>query len=63
MKEKLSGYNLFSKNVKKNYSATSNLFDLISLDFMKEIIEQRIVKKIYCEKLKIDEKQIKKLMK
>ena len=51
-KEKLTGYNLFSKNVKKYYSSTSNLFDLISLDFMKEIIEQRIVKKIYCEKLK-----------
>ena len=60
-REKLSGYNLFSKNVKKYYSATSNLFHLISLDFMKQIIEQRIVKKIYCEKLKFEDEKSKEI--
>ena len=50
--DKIKGYRLFSDKVKKHFSNVSNFFNLVSLDFLKEIIQQRIVRKAHLDKIK-----------
>ena len=49
---KIKGYKLFPDRVKKYFSNVSNFFHLISLDFLKDIIEQRIIRKLHIDKIK-----------
>ena len=50
--DKIKGYKLFPERVKKNFSNVSKFFSLISLNFLKEIIEQRIIRKSHIDKIK-----------
>ena len=50
--DKIKGYRLFPEKTKKYFSNVSNFFHLISLEFLKEIIEQRIVRKSKIDKIK-----------
>lgn len=50
--DRLRGYKLFPSRIKKYFSSVSNFFNLISLDFLKEIIQQRITRKSYLDKMK-----------
>lgn len=49
---KIKGYKLFPDRVKKIFSPVSNFFNLISLEFLKEIIEQRIIRKSHIDRIK-----------
>jgi len=49
---KVKGYRLFPERTKKYFSDVSNFFNLISLEFLKEIIEQRIIRKAKVDKIK-----------
>lgn len=51
-KDTIKGYKLFPERVKKHFSNVSKFFDLISLEFLKEIIEQRIIRKAHTDKIK-----------
>lgn len=50
-----NGFRLFSTKSKDFFKRNSNFFDKISTTFLKEIIEQRIVKRIYSQRLENEE--------
>tara|TARA_R110001592_G_scaffold202005_1_gene451255 strand:+ start:937 stop:2229 length:1293 start_codon:yes stop_codon:yes gene_type:complete len=50
-----NGFRLFSTKSKDFFKKNSNFFEKIGIAFLKEIIEQRIVKRIYSERLENEE--------
>jgi len=45
-------YPLFSTETKKIFMSNSNIFSLLDINFLKDMIEQRYITKIYMEKVK-----------
>ena len=50
--DKIKGYRLFPDKVKKYFTNVSNFFNLVSLEFLRDIIEQRIIRKSHMDKIK-----------